>query len=80
METSDLLFTIQIRHLAVELRSTARAQYYASIFATSDEAQRRAGLVEWERAHPLASFIPVAVEEVMEIAEQVQELRKGWSS
>lgn len=75
METADLLFTIQLRHLAVELRSTARAQYYAGIFDTCDEPQRRVRLAEWEQEHSLDSFIPVAFEEVTQIAEHVRELR-----
>jgi hypothetical protein len=74
MQTLELLLAFQLRSLAADLHSTARAGYYASIFATNNEAERRAKLEAWEKEHPIKTFIPIALEEVEQIAEHLREL------
>jgi hypothetical protein len=76
MQTLDLLFAIQLRNLAADLHSAARANYYTGIFGRYDEDGRRTMLAAWENENPVSRFIPVALEEVEHIAEQTYRLLK----
>lgn len=74
MSTLELLLAFQLRGLAADLRSAARASFYSGIFETCDEPQRREQLAKWDREHPIARFIPIALEEVEQVADHVREL------
>lgn len=74
MQTLELLFAVQVRNLAADLRSSARAHYYAGIFERADEAERKARLAAWESENPVSRFIPAALEEIEQVAQQVHEL------
>ncbi|MFK3738737.1 hypothetical protein [Massilia sp. TN1-12] len=74
MSTLELLLAFQLRSLAADLRSAARANFYAGIFDNSDEAQRREKLAEWDREHPINRFVPMALQEVEEVADHVRDL------
>lgn len=74
MQTLELLLAFQLRSLAADLRSAARASFYAGIFDSSTEAERREKLAVWERDYPLEHFIPAALGEVEQVAAQVRGL------
>jgi hypothetical protein len=77
MQTLDLLLAMQIRNLAADLRSAARASFYAGIYDGLDEAARKTRLAAWERENPVTRFIPVALEEIEQVADYIAELRTG---
>lgn len=77
MQTLELLLAFQLRGLAADLHSAARANFYAGIFDRSNEAERREKLAMWERDHPIERFIPVALDEIEQVAEQVRGLLQG---
>jgi hypothetical protein len=74
MRTLDLLLAVQVRQLAADLRSAARAAFYTSIFEHMPEDDRKRELAEWERAHPLAGFIPLALDEIEQVADRIHDL------
>jgi len=77
MQTIDLLLAAQVRNLAMDLRSTARAGFYAGIFERMNEEERKRELAAWERAYPLAGFIPVALAEIEQVAAHIRDLLEG---
>lgn len=74
MRNLDLLLAVQVRQLAADLRSTARAAFYTGIFEHMPEEDRKRALSDWERAHPLTGFIPLALAEVEATADHIQSL------
>lgn len=77
MQTLELLLAIQVRNLAADLRSSARANFYAGVFDRMNEEERKFKLAAWERENPIARFIPVALEELEQVAEHIHDLTHG---
>lgn len=77
MDTHRLLFALHVRNLALELRSTARAAYYTSIFGTHTEADRQARLEAWGQEHPFDMFVARAVRELEHTARLIDDLNSA---
>lgn len=77
MQTLEMLLAVHVHNLAADLRSSARARFYAGVFDRMSEDERHRMLAAWERENPIARFIPVALEEVEQTAGQIQELMRG---
>ncbi len=74
MQTLELLLAVQVHSLAADLRSSARARFYAGVFERLGEDERQHRLAAWDRDNPIARFIPVALEEIEQTAEHIREL------
>lgn len=78
MNTDELLLASHVRTLAVELRSSARATYYAGIFDVFDDADRKRRLSAWDGDHPMEAFIDIALTEIQQVATYIDSLARAY--
>lgn len=74
MKTIELLFALNIRNFASDLKSVARAKYYALIFENFQEEARNVKLAQWDVDHPFDIFITQALSETKNIALKIRNL------
>jgi hypothetical protein len=72
METTDLMLAFHVQSMAADLQSKARADHYGSIFDRMDEASRKLAMVDWEKAHPMSTYIDAALLQLHNVAAQIR--------
>lgn len=78
MNTDELLLASHVRTLAVELRSSARATFYADIFDVFDDMERKSRLSAWDRDHPIEGFIDIALTEIQQVASYIDTVSRAY--
>jgi thermostable 8-oxoguanine DNA glycosylase len=80
MKTEDLIFAAQIRELAAELRQqhaySTKKELDARLPAEQHESLEDF-LLKYRLAHPIAKFVPEAMQKLEKVHEVIEQYRKA---
>lgn len=72
MKTAELLLAFNVRTLAVEMHSKARAAFFQTTYDRIENVLKSGALSEWDKTHPMEMYIVAALHELRDISKQIQ--------